>query len=189
MHLSASSAQPKRIVAKDLPPELAVEWAEWLPVYALWLPFDGAPSMSTPAGGLLLASEQAWSDQELALLVEWVDSWRLAWCAQFKPPAFGFKLWRHKLLKTLRAPVGVPWWRHGPVLWLMASSLVLLTPVRLTVLAPGELVPAKPAVVRAPLDGVVDLFHVQPNQLVKPTPTSSACRCPPHFVLRRRLTR
>ncbi|MCF8210734.1 MAG: HlyD family efflux transporter periplasmic adaptor subunit, partial [Rhodoferax sp.] len=49
-------------------------------------------------------------------------------------------------------------------------GLVLLSmacPVRLTVMAPGELVPAHPVVVRAPLDGVLDVFHVQPNQLVK----------------------
>lgn len=31
----------------------------------------------------------------------------------------------------------------------------------------------------------VDLSAHQPNRLVKPTPTSSACGCPPHFVLRR----
>ena len=29
----------------------------------------------------------------------------------------------------------------------------------------------------------------QPNSAVKPTPTSSACGCPPHFVLRRGLPR
>jgi multidrug efflux pump subunit AcrA (membrane-fusion protein) len=43
----------------------------------------------------------------------------------------------------------------------------LVFPVRLTVLAPGELVPSHPVVIRAPLDGVVDVFHVQPNQQVK----------------------
>lgn len=46
-------------------------------------------------------------------------------------------------------------------------ALVLCLPVRLTVLAPGELVPARPAVIRAPLEGVIDTFHVQPNQAVK----------------------
>ncbi len=40
-------------------------------------------------------------------------------------------------------------------------------PVHLTVLAPGELVPAHPLVIRAPLDGVIDVFHVQPNQQVQ----------------------
>lgn len=44
---------------------------------------------------------------------------------------------------------------------------VLFFPVRLTVLAPGELVPARPAVIRAPLEGVIASFEVQPNQSVK----------------------
>jgi multidrug efflux pump subunit AcrA (membrane-fusion protein) len=44
---------------------------------------------------------------------------------------------------------------------------VLLVPVRLTVLAPGELVPSDPAVIRAPFDGVVAGFLVKPNDTVK----------------------
>jgi multidrug efflux pump subunit AcrA (membrane-fusion protein) len=39
--------------------------------------------------------------------------------------------------------------------------------VHLTVLAPGELVAAQPAVLRAPMDGVVEQIHVQPNEMVK----------------------
>ena len=42
---------------------------------------------------------------------------------------------------------------------------VLLFPVRLTVLAPGELVAANPATIRAPLDGVSAAFSVRPNQV------------------------
>jgi multidrug efflux pump subunit AcrA (membrane-fusion protein) len=37
----------------------------------------------------------------------------------------------------------------------------------MTVLAPGELVPARPTIVRAPMEGTVDTFHIQPNQLVR----------------------
>ena len=48
----------------------------------------------------------------------------------------------------------------------MAVALVLAMPVPLSVLAPGELVPAHPTVVRAPLEGVVDVFHVKSNQVV-----------------------
>ena len=43
----------------------------------------------------------------------------------------------------------------------------MVFPVRMTVLGSGELVPAHPMVIRAPIDGVIDVFHVQPNQLVK----------------------
>jgi multidrug efflux pump subunit AcrA (membrane-fusion protein) len=52
--------------------------------------------------------------------------------------------------------------------WAAASlAVAALWPVRLSVLAPGELVPRQPTVVRAPMDGVIDVFHVQPNQLVR----------------------
>jgi multidrug efflux pump subunit AcrA (membrane-fusion protein) len=40
-------------------------------------------------------------------------------------------------------------------------------PVRLSVLAPGELVPANPSVIRAPIEGVIGVFHVKPNDDVK----------------------
>jgi multidrug efflux pump subunit AcrA (membrane-fusion protein) len=38
--------------------------------------------------------------------------------------------------------------------------------VRLTILAPAELVPAHPSVIRVPIEGVVDEFFVAPNQKV-----------------------
>jgi multidrug resistance efflux pump len=48
----------------------------------------------------------------------------------------------------------------------LASAMVLV-PVRLTVLAPAELVPAHPVSVRAPLDGVVQQLLVSPNEAVR----------------------
>ena len=54
--------------------------------------------------------------------------------------------------------------RPGAACALLAAGAI---PVRLSVLAPGELVAAQPAVLRAPLDGVVAQIHVQPNQIVK----------------------
>ena len=44
--------------------------------------------------------------------------------------------------------------------------VVLLMPVRLTVLAPAELVASHPAIIRVPIEGVVDEFFVKPNQKV-----------------------
>lgn len=44
----------------------------------------------------------------------------------------------------------------------------MFLPVRLTVLAPAELVPEKPYVVRVPIDGVIDEFFITPNQKVQP---------------------
>jgi multidrug efflux pump subunit AcrA (membrane-fusion protein) len=39
--------------------------------------------------------------------------------------------------------------------------------VPLTVLAPAEIVPANPELIRAPLEGVIDRFYVQPNDPIK----------------------
>jgi hypothetical protein len=44
--------------------------------------------------------------------------------------------------------------------------IAVFFPVRLTVLVPAELVPANPAVIRVPIEGVVDEFFVTPNQQV-----------------------
>jgi len=45
--------------------------------------------------------------------------------------------------------------------------LVVFFPVRLTVLAPAELVPENPAVIRVPIEGVVEEFFVKPNETVQ----------------------
>ena len=65
---------------------------------------------------------------------------------------------RHWYLRLLKKPTGVGWF----VLMLLIACL----PVNLTVLAPGSLVPLNPAVVRVPIDGVINSFTVTPNQSV-----------------------
>jgi multidrug efflux pump subunit AcrA (membrane-fusion protein) len=74
--------------------------------------------------------------------------------------------WRGRLFGTRRNAVR-RWWQRPLLLWAALLAGVLAVPVHMTVLAPGELVPTHPMVVRAPIDGVVDIFHVQPNQTVK----------------------
>ena len=58
-------------------------------------------------------------------------------------------------------------WRRPRRRYALLLAVFLLFPVRLTVLAPGELVPARPAILRAPLDGSVDRFFVSPNSRVE----------------------
>lgn len=55
--------------------------------------------------------------------------------------------------------------RRRRYIWLF--WIAVFFPVRLTVLASGELVPANPAIIRVPIEGVVDEFFVQPNQKVE----------------------
>ena len=51
------------------------------------------------------------------------------------------------------------------IFFLIPMLVILLFPVHLSILAPGELVAANPATIRAPLDGVIGQFEVQPNQI------------------------
>lgn len=149
-----------RVTAEDLDDAEARAWGEWLPQHALWLPFSGDVAKHGPSrGGLLLASDEPWSDDDVALLTDWVATWyslQRAWGGGQRERNWRLR-WRA--------------WRRGlRRRWLIAAAIaaaVLSIPVPLTVLAPGELVPAAPIAVRAPQDGVVSQFHVRPNQRVR----------------------
>lgn len=148
--------------AGDFPGECGAAWGEWLPAYGAWLPLARHAE-----GGLLLARDFPWEAQELALLGEWIDLWAHAWRALHRPPRWSWSLFKASCQALVRRPADRRWWQWPLTRWVLAVAIVLFFPVHLTVLAPGELVPAQPAVIRAPLEGVIDTFHVQPNQQVK----------------------
>ncbi|MGE5465818.1 MAG: efflux RND transporter periplasmic adaptor subunit [Ignavibacteria bacterium] len=162
---AASGGGARPLGAEELPAQLAAEWSAWLPAFGLWLPLTDATenSSAAPWGGLLLARETPWQDAEIALLCEWMDVWRHAWQSRIGHAAPPW--WRN--WRSLLRDSGQPWWKQRRVRLGVAVFAVLLAPVRLTVLAPGELVPANPTVIRAPMEGVVGSFHVKPNQAVK----------------------
>lgn len=149
--------------ASDLPADLASQWHQWWPAHALWL----GSTMPGVNGAAILLRDAPWAPEELAALQEWSEVWWHAFAALHRPRITGLKGWRDRLSQALAKKDGEVWWRQRRVQIAGAVLAVLLLPVRLTVLAPGELVPAHPLVIRAPLDGVIDVFHVQPNQQVK----------------------
>lgn len=127
--------------AADLSGALAAQWADWLPAEALLLPLG--------EGTLLLARDAPWGEAEEALLDELAGAYAHAW----------------------RGLAGAgPWWRGRlhPLRWYAAAALVALLalPVRLSVLAPAEVVARDPILVRTPLEGVIERVAVRPNQPV-----------------------
>ncbi|MGO4392252.1 efflux RND transporter periplasmic adaptor subunit [Variovorax sp. M-6] len=155
-----------------LPVDVTAAWDEWLPAFVTWVPLrglqrpvDGPVDGAADQAGLLLAGDAPLSPAQLALLDEWMDIWQHAWRATHRRSRWSVAA----LPARLRG-----WWRGGPqgkrsrrrLAVGLALLAVLLCPVRLTVLAPGELVPANPATLRAPLDGVIADFAVRPNQAV-----------------------
>ena len=147
-HVEAGAVEPEQ-----LPEPLRIDWAQWLPAHVLWLPLgrEGEPAQ----GGLLLARDAPWDEHSVALLKELAHAYGHA-LAGFAPRQNLFE----RTLSSLRTA--------RTQRWLIIGALVLcLTPMRLTVLAPSEVVPADPFMVRAPLEGVIDRFDVKPNQPVK----------------------
>ncbi len=51
--------------------------------------------------------------------------------------------------------------------WKAYAALLVLLPVRLTIISPGEIIASQPMLIRAPIDGVLERFYVEPNSLVK----------------------
>lgn len=167
-HLQDSKAGSGALSAAELPAAEAGEWSEWLPAYGLWLPFAGTAGQGgLDGGGLLLAADQPWTEDSIALLGEWLEIWRHAWLARQPKQRWTWQRTRQKVHAWLAPQAGRPWWAQRRVRAGALVLAVLFFPVRLSVLAHGELVPANPAVIRAPLDGVVGQFHVHPNEMVK----------------------
>lgn len=149
-----SKIKPGQVfTATQLSPELAAQWSQWWPTHGLWVPLGGG-------GDLLLADDLAWTEPQATLLSHWCEAWVHAY------QALGRSRWRAAPSAKPGGGPGrrIPW---GWPVFLIAMALAMAYPVQMTVLAPGELVPARPTVVRAPMEGVVDAFHVQPNQLVR----------------------
>ena len=166
----AGRHKPWLIQAADLPPEDVREWSQWLPAQAVCVPVLKV-GQRFPGGILILARDAVWSEGELALLAEWAAIWASIRALIDKGGALT-RLWQRlhghptPMMQSPRSVSLACLLRHRRT-WVWAFLLLLLLlPVRLTVLAPAELVPLSPSMVRAPIDGVIEQVHVMPNQAV-----------------------
>ncbi|KPF85193.1 hypothetical protein IP70_13505 [alpha proteobacterium AAP38] len=146
----SSLSTPLDLTVEDMPGEEVEFWTAHLPAYGLLLPLlpaDGA----TPVGLLLLARDVPFTDGERQLLDIVCNAYAHAWKALTGP---GTK--RMPLLKD----------RRKLAMAAAAIVLVALFPVRQSVLAQAEIAPHKPAILRAPLAGVVEEILVPPNTTI-----------------------
>jgi HlyD family secretion protein/Biotin-lipoyl like len=144
---------PQPVGAAELAADLAEDWADWLPARGLFLPLAGADGV--PRAALLLAREQPWQEGDGRLAGELADAYGHAWAALAGAPR---RSWRALVTRDRRATAAAA----------LAIFAAMWVPVRQSALAPAEIVPLDPFVVRAPLDGVIDHIVVQPNQQVAP---------------------
>lgn len=135
---------PERLKERDA--SLAEDWSEYWPREGLWVPMVWRGRIE---GGLLLLREKPWNEAEQRLLTHWVQGAENV-------------LARHSGRR--RQPVG------KRLLWgaaLVAIALLMLVPVRLSVLGQAEVVPEVSSIIRSPLDGVLKDLSVAPNQVVE----------------------
>lgn len=150
---SPNPAAPRRLAAAMFDAELADGWSEWWPEHAVAVPLIGKAGRRQ--GMVFLVRDEPWSDGELELL------------------ALMAQTWSHCLKALLRDRID--WRAFGQRLlasrqrrWIAFGLLVLAAfPVRLSALAPAEIIPLQAQVLAAPMEGVIKTFHVPPNAAVK----------------------
>jgi hypothetical protein len=138
--------------AEHLSPEICREWQDYLPAEIIYLPL--CMNMGSEfAGALILARNNDWREEELGVLKYWQTA--IAYTVDFLRFNKRSLFTRIKSLKT--------------IIWLFLSlgfGLLMFLPVSMSVMAPVEIVPKNPIIIRAPFDGVIGKIHIQPNQLV-----------------------
>ena len=154
---SESSVRP--LVAADFPTALN-DGAEWIAHFTVVVLLK-APT-GEALGGLWFGRSNPFLEEELTLA---------AWLGQ--QSEFVLWAWRREQLalkKRIAAMAPLRWRalsRTRKVMVLGLTSLVLIFPVRLSVLAPAEVAPLKPHPVTASIDGVVSRILIEPNQPVR----------------------
>ena len=142
-----------RLDFADASPQDATGWGEWLPEHLALVPLrDRKGAMQ---GMVLYAAETPWTDEACDLLGRLHVTY--GYClAGMKQTAQDRWHWLRSMFKKRNR-------------WLLAGALVLslFVPVRLSVLAPAEVIALNAMAVAAPQDGVVGSFSVTPNARVK----------------------
>lgn len=142
-----------RLDFADASPADAAGWGEWLPEHLLLVPLrDRQGAMQAM---VVYAAEQPWDDPALQMLARLHATYGYCFAAMRRTAQSRWSGLRRLFKKRNR--------------WLIAVALLLclLIPVRLSVLAPAEVIALNAMSVSAPQDGVVGSFAVAPNARVK----------------------
>jgi hypothetical protein len=139
----------QRVDVESCPEKDRKDWNEYSLPFVVWAPLllpDG-----TFIGGLWLARETPWQDNELTLIQRLADTYAHAWAALVGKNKItrGFSLKRVIFMAVLAGLV-----------------LISFMPVRLSTIAPVEIVAKEPAIVSAPMDGVIKEIPISPNTFV-----------------------
>lgn len=136
------------------PAELQHDLTEFTPPYMLWLPLLLPAKPNQRVGVLLLAKSTPWSEKELALLQHLTASY--AHAMQLFKTKSAWRYWSERLL-TQRSRVAIA----------AVMALLCFLPVRLTVLAPAEIIAREPVLITSAIAGAVSEVLVKPGDEVR----------------------
>ncbi len=125
------------------------EALHWLPPHILWCPFV-APEGHI-SGAVLIAKDEAFQEVQLKALQALMESWAYVWNAQL-----GVRGRRKRWPLNRMLQLGT-----------LVAILAQFIPVTQTTLAPAEVVARDPVLVAAPMEGVIETVHVEPNSKIK----------------------
>lgn len=130
------------------------DWRENIRGHALWSPLITRDKRMI--GGLLLTRGEPYQEQEIALTGYAADAYAHAWDALVRGKS------------PLSDKIRTGWRKQGlRFAGLILFILLMALPVRLSVLAPFEIIPFNFMIVSAPADGVIRDVFVEPNQRIK----------------------
>ena len=145
--------KPVEIERKNFPDSVTGDWQQWLPSHMLWVPL--VHPRRKDLGGLVVVRDEPWLDADKALLGFLAETYGHALLA-LEGEKLGLSRFFGNLITYKKTVMVV-------VLVLLVFSFV---PVRLTALGEAEVVPRDPAILRSPLEGVIDEIFVEPNDSV-----------------------
>jgi multidrug resistance efflux pump len=143
---SETIATQRLIDVASCPEELKEGWNEYSLPFVLWIPLklpDG-----TFIGGLWMTRETPWQESELPLLKRLGETYAHAYVAVTSRRNF------YRRPKTVSLAVWVI------IIFLL---MVFVKPIKLSALAPAEIIAKEPVVVSSPMDGVISEIKFSPN--------------------------
>lgn len=135
------------------PNVLVADWKEWLPDSTLWIPLRDHHQQLI--GLSMFAKPTQWTEveaQQLGLL--------------HQSYAHALSALKHNK-QTFMSKVSAFFKLNNALLIALMCLVLMFIPVRLSVLAPAEIIALESLSIAAPQDGVIQSFAVEPNQMVK----------------------
>lgn len=146
-----ASGETVDLTVDDCRDDLRAQWSEWMPAHVRLMPWRDRHGDLLAA--ILFATDAQPTADEGRLLAYLCEVHAHA-LAALRPTAS----WRARLSATPLA--------RRLLIGAVIAIGILAVPIRMSVIAPADVVAIDPFVVRSPLDGVLESFHVAPNEKV-----------------------